>query len=449
MMTRKLTALSVVAAFCAALPASADYNNPTEGSDCNLSKSEYGFSEKRQRLHRRARACLNEQGGPWESSWGDNMACSFNTMTATGPIACQDIEQQQCDLQNRRETLRETCLAKLERYKAEQARLEREREAEEEQREEYQRYLENARRQAGGTDENFATFREFQKMPRKLARALGGAKPTGAYALSKKFSDVGTKHLQGLQQEAMNRLDGAMSDAAASYGPENPRPTAAQRDRALAHFNNAANRPDATTQLPFAGESAVLGANAQALTMIAEARANGSLSQPMATLASVAATMTTIATITASDGAQVAPARDRRDANRARIARMKKAAYMARLSSIREKDRVHPDAVITTNPNISGESTGWRSTDGVISEETAVRIRREREARRQREAAARARKRKLEAARRAAEDARRQQQNFNNFVNGLTSILGGMSNTPSYGGGDNLTDELGCSYPPC
>ncbi len=300
----------------------ASYFNPTDISDCNIWSGRYDFTNKKQSAFDRASQCSRNRsdneiiqevlagGGTRTSCWGYQSR------------RCAPLYEQVCQIEAQAKIVQQSCRAKLQIYKQQEARKRAEEEAVRRAAEQAQREANRFNMQSGrlaATGDVRDEIKSQGNMIKYFRRggklfAKGAGIPTdqmgGAYHLSEAVSGVALRYLQGTGENSLRALEDAMKQAAsrenyaqglalndqilqmrdsaaqaASSGPysrDNPMPTQAESDRMREEImGRTVETALLEGDLPFGGESAVEGENARHLTAIAQARAGGRLDTPL------------------------------------------------------------------------------------------------------------------------------------------------------------------------
>lgn len=275
-------------------PAHADYNNPTSAADCNIHSRQYPFAGRKAEIDARISQCL---AAPNRGRWINVPVCAY-----PGSERCAPLETQRCRLESQMRAVREMCMAKLQAHQAK----ERAQRLAEEQRE---REIRHAEAQA------MADRREFRNdairnavNPADIERGPGGwlaqalnagnvaagrfsglpLTRAGALHLSAALSAEGLHIAQAIQDTTLERFREAMAQHAknnpsfeGNFGQPTPGRLQAldeKLDQLLA-LEAQLKQTAAMVEhnLPVGGESAVVGEDAERLTQIAQAMADGKL----------------------------------------------------------------------------------------------------------------------------------------------------------------------------
>lgn len=273
-------------------PAAADYSNPTHPNHCNIAGPQYDFSSRRSQMSQRIQQCLGRRdiSGRWVSI----PACGYG-----GSETCAPLEEQRCILENHMRSLREICMARLQIHQQREAQRQRRlREQEDAARQQQALFMQDVLRGSvpGGVPQQFATPRQLQQgvIFGGLAAAQASGVPianAGALHLSNAFTLVGMQVAQSIQARTLEMLESSLTaietmnaqgSAQGPYSRDNPYPTHVrmQHDLHLAYQQDFLAQ-EAGGTLPFGGYSAVVGEDAQYLTEMAQARADGRLDVPL------------------------------------------------------------------------------------------------------------------------------------------------------------------------
>lgn len=319
-----------------------DYLNPSSSFDCFIRSDRYPF-------HKQERAFAKQSENCWKNIYYDKKKLRIHSPTWTKSSCgeenfgvCMQYKERKCDIKRKIKELRVACKAKLEkkkewerqvreqeqRYQAqlrqqERARRQHEQDTRRQQenaRRERDKFINNSVRRAGSSlfnpDALFGgagSARQLQsggiKMGESLARGMGVPRPGGAYNLSNAITGIGTRLLQGMQSEAMSQLQSSMDafnagdasmyhSSGTHYSRSNPRPTYAQRQRATSLGEQLQDHAERISQqtyhTPLGEHSAVIGAYANTVNSLIQARADGRISEGLSNVGLVAATALTI-----------------------------------------------------------------------------------------------------------------------------------------------------------
>jgi hypothetical protein len=299
---RAICRLAVVAAalMLGAAPVRADYNNPTSSADCNIYSNQYPFMGRKRALDQRISQCLSQARS---ASWVRIPACGY-----PADPRCAPLESQKCQLENQMRGIREMCMVKLQAFEAkararriaeEQAARERKR-AEQEAMADRRKYRDETIRRTitpGGIDRDLkpgGNLTQALNAGRVVAGKFAGlqlSKP-GALHLSAALSAESLRIAEAIQTTALERFRETM----AQFAKDNPsfeanfgKPTPGRLQALDAQLNQLralegqVKHAAAALQhgLPVGGESAVIGEDAERLTQIAQAMADGTLKTPL------------------------------------------------------------------------------------------------------------------------------------------------------------------------
>lgn len=439
----------------------ASYFNPTSAADCNIWSDRYAFAGRKASLNRNIQQCLKTASG---SNWIRIPACGYG-----GSRDCAALEQQRCELEREASNLRQSCMAKLQIYKQEEARRRAEEEAvrlanERAQREANRFNMQSGRLAATGDVRDelksqgnmIGYLRDGGKL---LGNRVGGI-PTdqmgGAYRLSEAVSGVALRYLQGTGENSLRALEDAMKQAAsrenyaqglalndqilqmrdsaaqaASSGPysrDNPMPTQAESDRMREEImNRTVETALLEGDLPFGNESAVVGENAQHLTEIARARAEGRLDTPLSEINAreAAATVQQQQRSNIKLGARNSALRQHRVAAleevRTSITEQKRRIAAAEAQRKRQLAEAERRRQLQAERRQLEAARVEREKQRIIAAQNAAKIRDLQ--RRMRE-----RQERIEQQQRLAEEEKRRRSwaNFNSFMNGLFGAAGAV-----------------------
>ncbi|MET3791048.1 hypothetical protein [Aquamicrobium terrae] len=311
----------------------ASYFNPTDISDCNIWSGRYDFTNKKQSAFDRASQCSRNRsdneiiqevlagGGTRTSCWGYQSR------------RCAPLYEQVCQIEAQAKIVQQSCRAKLQIYKQQEARKRAEEEAVRRAAEQAQREANRFNMQSGRLAATGDVRDEIKSQGNMIGYIRSGGKLLanrvgistdkmgGAYHLSEAVSDVALRYLQGTGENSLRALEDAMKQAAfrenyaqglalndqilqmrdsaaqaaypidsehgqaqssGPYSRDNPMPTQAESDRMREEImERTVETALLEGDLPFGNESAVVGENAQHLTEIARARAEGRLDTPL------------------------------------------------------------------------------------------------------------------------------------------------------------------------
>jgi hypothetical protein len=281
-----LAILILAAGFVSIPPAFANPASPTSTQDCGAVTAP--FDSRISALRDQLSMCMRRV--PGTEPWGLVSQCDRSTAQY-----CLPIDNQICQLEIQRRTARDACAARVTLHQQEEA--EERRQQADEQRAEQAREREAAElERAQGNPMAAAANVQIGAVAGGLGAAAAGGIPVGlpigALHLSNEFSAIGGAAANRIRMDSLNQLDNALNAALGmntegpgpnASSPYNRRPTQAQIAYELNAPLDQAERADALqVHLPFGGESAVVGANAPYLTDLAYARANGTLTTPLA-----------------------------------------------------------------------------------------------------------------------------------------------------------------------
>ncbi|WIY52426.1 hypothetical protein O9Z70_13300 [Devosia sp. YIM 151766] len=282
---RILAMVIVATGLAGTTPALANPNNPTRIEDCNAETAQFSsrLSSVREQLH----ICIMRRvpGEPW----GPVSQCGRSNAQS-----CLPLDNQLCELEAQKRLARDACVARVRLHQQEEAE-ERRRQADE-KRAEAARQREAAElERAQGNPMAAAIDVQIGAVAGGLGAAAAGGIPVGlpigALHLSNEFSAIGGAAANRIRMDSLNQLENALNAALGmstegagpnASSPYDRRPTQAQIAYELnAPLDQAERAAALQVHLPFGGESAVVGANAQYLTDLAYARANGTLTTPL------------------------------------------------------------------------------------------------------------------------------------------------------------------------
>ena len=455
-----VAALACAAALLTSLGAvHASYFNPTSPADCNIWSDRYAFAGRKASLNRNIQQCLKTASG---SNWIRIPACGYG-----GSRDCAALEQQRCELEREASNLRQSCMAKLQIYKQEEARRRAEEEAvrlaaEQAQREANRFNMQSGRLATGDVRDEIKSQGNMIKYFRRGGKlfAKGAGIPTdqmgGAYHLSEAVSGVALRYLQGTGENSLRALEDAMKQAAsrenyaqglalndqilqmrdsaaqaASSGPysrDNPMPTQAESDRMREEImGRTVETALLEGDLPFGGESAVEGENARHLTAIAQARAGGRLDTPLSEINAreAAATVQQQQRSNIKLGARNSALRQHRVAAleevRTSITEQKRRIAAAEAQRKRQLAEAERRRQLQAERRQLEAARVEREKQRIIAAQNAAKIRDLQ--RRMRE-----RQERIEQQQRLAEEEKRRRSwaNFNSFMNGLFGAAGAV-----------------------
>jgi hypothetical protein len=280
---RILAILIVAGSLAGITPAFADPNNPTTLEDCQTQTQQ--FESRISTLRTQLPLCSNRV-----ESFVMVPQCNHPATRSCAPLYAQI-----CELGDQKSAARESCAARVQ--------LHRQREAEDRRRQADEQRAEQAREReaaelerAQGNPMAAAIDVQIGAVAGGLGAAAAGGIPVGlpigALHLSNEFSAIGGAAANRIRMDSLNQLENALNAALGmstggagpnASSPYERRPTQAQIAYELNAPLDQAERADTLqVHLPFGGESAVVGANAQYLTDLAYARASGTLTTPLA-----------------------------------------------------------------------------------------------------------------------------------------------------------------------
>lgn len=261
----------------ASVPAAADWLEPRKASDCFMWNPAYGFSSQRDDLRSASQRCVSDNA-PWESPWRDNMACSTDTMSNEGPVACASIEEQICRLNRKTTDLRQQCQDRYEAWKTREA-AEKKRQADEKKRLEDEERARKAAAAASAAPPGGAV----------IGHGIGGA-VGGGQQLSDTIVNGAIPALNDIRSDAVDRLTAGMDQYGGNppgkgrpYSATYPRRSRSQIDRPIGMLDHAQRVGQMDNKLPL-GHSVVASAYGAMVTHIVEAHANGEIDTPLAAI---------------------------------------------------------------------------------------------------------------------------------------------------------------------
>lgn len=292
--------LAVIALMGGAGPVHADYNNPTSPADCDTYANKYPFMARKRALDQRIRQCLAE---PNQGKW-----VSIPTCGHPGAQRCAPLEGQRCQLEKQMRGVREMCMVKLQAFEArararriaeEQAERERKRAEQEAMaaRRDFRNQTIRTTVAPGAIDKDLkpgGNLAQALNAGRIVAGKFAGLQLTkpGALHLSAALSAESLRIAQAIQTTALEQFRESMAQFAkdnpsfeANFGKPMPgrlQALNAQLDQLRALEGQVKHAAAALEHgLPVGGESAVVGKDAEQLTQIAQAMADGTLKTPL------------------------------------------------------------------------------------------------------------------------------------------------------------------------